>query len=365
MENFGSMAHVAKATPKSHKTDPDVEAAATTVEASGEDDISEQLRTFEDTARASAAAAVVQVEGNVEATSEAPGPVPVSTLTDEEIRDLASRRKRMRSLGHLLTHSPAISDCPGCMARSKAKKHFRKSFEKDDVKHHDEVTLDQVTMTDFNGTLGIGNFRYGIVLWHVPKEFGQFVSLRGLDLRETDRFFNEFARIFNDGDYIAKMVVYCDAHRTLVSLCDLHGLPRKHPPPGATNKCPVIERKINHMLAGIRAYLASGSLPMCFWPFAGECFSFNDNLKLRFKEDGTSYVPYTNVIGHAFTGSQFVTGQLVFYKPAPTIMKLPKVGDRLRPGLFMKYYVSGGRWNNQYIVADIEGFANKNLHNAT
>ena len=99
-------------------------------------------------------------------------------------------------------------------------------------------------------------------------------------------------------------------------------------------------------------------------PLQGKVFSFNDNLKLRFKEDGTSYVPYTNVIGHAFTGSQFVTGQLVFYKPAPTIMKLPKVGDRLRPGLFMKYYVSGGRWNNQYVVADIEGFANKNLHNA-
>ena len=31
---------------------------------------------------------------------------------------------------------------------------------------------------------------------------------------------------------------------------------------------------------------------MCFWPFAGECFSFKDNLKLRFNEDGTSYVVY-------------------------------------------------------------------------
>ena len=79
--------------------------------------------------------------------------LPVPTLSDEEIRTMAENRKRMKSLSHLLHHSPTIPDCPGCMARSKAKKHFRKSFEKDDIKHHNEVTLDQVTMADFSGTL--------------------------------------------------------------------------------------------------------------------------------------------------------------------------------------------------------------------
>ena len=198
----------------------------------------------------------------------------------------------------------------------------------------------------------------------MQKEFGHFVPLRSLGVNETNRFFKEYARNFESGDCISKLVVYCDSHRSLVSVCNLHGVPHRHPPPGATNKCPVIERKINHMLAGVRAYLVSGSLPMCFWPFAGECFSFNDNLKLRFNEDGSNYVPYTEVIGEPFNGSQFVTGQLVFYKPAPTVKKLPKIGDRLSPGIFLKYYVSGGRWNNQYIVADLEGFAHKNLHHA-
>ena len=270
----------------------------------------------------------------------------------------------MKSLGHLLTHSPAIPDCSGCMARKKAKKHFRKSFDRDDSKHEDEITLDQVTMTDFAGTLGIGNFRYGVVFWHVQGEFGQFVPLRTLELRELERFFLEYARIFGTGESFGKLVVYCDSHRTLVSLCDLFKLPRRHPPPGASNKCPVIERKINHILSGIRAYLASGHLPMCFWPFAGECFSFNDNLKLRFKEDGTSYTPYANIIGIPFSGQQFVTGQLVFYKPAPTIFKIPKVGDRLRFGVFLKYYVSGGKWNSQYVIADLDDFTNKNMHHA-
>ena len=229
----------------------------------------------------------VDVEAKVD--SEAPA-VPSPPIQDEEIKEIVSRRKRMKSLGHMLTHSPPIIDCAGCMAKSKARKHFRKSFHREDEKHKDEITLDQVTMTDFNGTLGIGNYRYGVVLAHVQEDFANFVPLRSLELHELDRFFKEFARVFKDGDHIARLVVYCDSHRTLISLCDLHHLPRRHPPPGAANKCPVIERKINHILAGIRAYLAS-KLPMCFWPFAGECFAFNDNLRFRLDGDGNNYVP--------------------------------------------------------------------------
>ena len=159
-------------------------------------------------------------------------------------------------------------------------------------------------------------------------------------------------------------MVYCDSHRSLISVCNLHDIPHKHPPPGAKNKCPYIERKINHVLAGIRPYLASAALPMCFWPYAGECFAFNDNLRPRPGSDGIDFVPYTETIGEKYKGEKFVTGQLVFYKPAPKVLKLPKVGDRLRPGLFMKYYSSGGKWNKQYVVADLDDFANKNLHHA-
>ena len=72
------------------------------------------------------------------------------------------------------------------MAKSRAKKHFRKAFQKDDDHHKDEVTMDQVTMTDFNGTLGIGNYRYGVVFWHVQLEFGHFVPLRSLGVSETN-----------------------------------------------------------------------------------------------------------------------------------------------------------------------------------
>ena len=115
------------------------------------------------------------------------------------------------------------------------------------------------------------------------------------------------------------------------------------------------------MLAGIRANLTSASLPRCFWSYAGECVSFNNNLRSRLRSDGESFVPYEDATGDSFAGKQFVTSQLVFYKPAPTVLKLPKVGDRLRPGIFMKYYMYGGRWEKQYVVAGIDSFANKNI----
>ena len=35
----------------------------------------------------------------------------------------------------------------------------------------------------------------------------------------------------------------------------------------------------------------------------------------------------------------FVTGQLVFFKPAPTIDKQSKVEPTLRPGIFLYYYM--------------------------
>ena len=297
----------------------------------------------------------IPVEGNGEpeaveapANEEVPAASAPPEATEEAMTEYISQRRLMKSLSHLLYHSPPIAGCPGCMARTKAKKHFKGAFCREDDKHQHEITMDQVTMTDFLGTLGLDNYRYGVVFFHVQGPFAHFVPLRSLALSEIDRFFREFSRVFKDAwpfwdeDYVSRLVVYCDSHRTLISLCDLHRLPRKHPPPGSKNKCPVIERKINHVLAGIRAYLASGSLPMCFWPYAGECFTFNDNLKIRIDSEGNSFVPYTRVVGEKFPGQQFVTGQLVMYKPAPTVLKLPKVGDRLRPGRFLKYFTCGG-----------------------
>jgi len=87
------------------------------------------------------------------------------------------------------------------------------------------------------------------------------------------------------------------------------------------------------------------------------------NLVSTIDDEGNTFIPYEKATGEEYKGEQFVTGELVMYKPASTMHpKLPKVGERCRAGIFMRYYTSGGKWNGQYVVADIEDFANKNMH---
>ena len=67
--------------------------------------------------------------------------------------------------------------------------------------------------------------------------------------------------------------------------------------------------------------------------------------------------------GSTFT--PFVPGQLVFYRPAPTILKHQPANTEhpLRAGVFLDYYTGPSeRFTGQYSVADLEDFVHKHLH---
>ena len=88
------------------------------------------------------------------------------------------------------------------------------------------------------------------------------------------------------------------------------------------------------------------------------CFAFNDCLDTK-KGNDPAYLQLVSDFMH----DQFVYGQLCFYKPAPTQIELAKTDHPLRPGVFLDYYVKpDGKFSGQYIVCDLESFANKNLH---
>ena len=87
---------------------------------------------------------------------------------------------------------------------------------------------------------------------------------------DADRCFIEFCNIFTNPEHIAMLVVYSDSHPSLISVCERYKLRQYHPPLGRPQANAVIERKIGIALAGMRACLASGCLPNCFWNFAGE-----------------------------------------------------------------------------------------------
>ena len=79
------------------------------------------------------------------------------------------------------------------LAKTRAKPHFRKAFKKDDPKYTTTITMDQVTIRDEFGTAGISGYRYGIVLYHIGKQFWSFVPLRTLVANETELAFRPSA----------------------------------------------------------------------------------------------------------------------------------------------------------------------------
>ena len=59
----------------------------------------------------------------------------------------------------------------------------------------------------------------------------------------------------------------------------------------------------------------------------------------------------------------FVWGELVFFKPAPTIMKTAKTDNPLRPGIFVDYYLTQhGKFTGQYVCCDLDDFVGVHLH---
>ena len=83
-----------------------------------------------------------------------------------------------KSRQHLLDHKVFIPGCPGCQAKARGKKHFKKAFERDDGNHEHMITMYQVSMADKQGHLGIGGFRYGIVMVHLTSDYWRFIPLK-------------------------------------------------------------------------------------------------------------------------------------------------------------------------------------------
>jgi hypothetical protein len=132
---------------------------------------------------------------------EAPPPL-------EPANEWVSRRRQLASIGRLLTYSPAIPACPGCRAKSKSQRHCRKAFKREAEHHLNEVSLDQVTMSDVDGTIGIGSYRRGIVQCRIAEDFWTFELLKSQDETTTLTKFKEFAYRFCAANTIGTSVCY-------------------------------------------------------------------------------------------------------------------------------------------------------------
>ena len=94
-------------------------------------------------------------------------------------------RKRARSIEHLMNHSPPCATCEGCQAKAREKKHLKGSFDASPVDHSRVLTMEQVSIQDFDSTAGYGGYKYGIVLCSLRTEFWECIPLRSLSCNEA------------------------------------------------------------------------------------------------------------------------------------------------------------------------------------
>ena len=147
-------------------------------------------------------------------------PGDVTEDSDSEVPHIDTWRQKAKCKYHLLDHSEYNPRCPGCNAKARDKRHFRKSVQRDHPKHINEITMDQVGLTDVEGTLGIGKYKYAIVICKISEDYWTFAPLKSLEAHEADIAFRQFcAGIFPD---IKAALVYCDSHRSLIKIWHYH-----------------------------------------------------------------------------------------------------------------------------------------------
>ena len=159
-----------------------------------------------------------------------------------------------KSRQHILDHRVFTPGCPGCEAKARNAKHYKGTFERSE-EHKNIVTMDQVSMVDKKGTFGIGEYRYAMVLVHPDSNMWDFVPLQSLRAGESEIACLSFCNRVKLG--VKVVLVYCDAHRSLITICENRLVPVRHPPPGHPGTNKVVERKVGVALAGIRHFLAT------------------------------------------------------------------------------------------------------------
>ncbi len=99
--------------------------------------------------------------------------VAEGATVDTDLEDVKTKlfreHLRAKSLENRLDHTPFCSACEGCLAQSRAKKHFKGSFNRGDPKHYFTVTMDQLSLTDVENSIGIGGFKYGLGICKIRK----------------------------------------------------------------------------------------------------------------------------------------------------------------------------------------------------
>ena len=328
-------------------------------------------------------------------------------LEQKKRRDLKLEAKTIR---HKLTHKYFNKYCDDCQrAKAKQRQRGRKSLAR--VKRHvrefgDVITADHVDMSTLHNE-GLTGATDALVILDVAT---RFLGVAAVDSKDAEA--TEIAiRTFLDGDNAR--LAYSDNAGNLKKAMADQRIVHEFSLPGVQKSNGLIERYVQDVLQGVRTLLVQAGLPLCFWPYAADCFVFCSNvfghstvdIEENEDDDGvivadpvvpamdtdevknpggdhsfimgkkkdevkvidfdSSLTPWQRRygVGNELRAKAIPFGAGVFYLPAPTKTSLAKVGTRLQYGVFLGYVVEpGGRWNHKYHVAALDDFVGKDLH---
>ncbi len=281
---------------------------------------------------------------------------------DETTEDEAQRNVRTsllqdmkdhESVRHRLNHKPALShNCEACM-RGKTR-HLRKKKNQQHrkpVNHGDIWTMDHVHMRDWWGQSGVGGF--GDFL-SVKDEATKVKYMVPVDSKDTLTTYNVLNTLRGD-DTVKR--VYSDNFGSLRKACHELGVMWEPSQPHMHETNAIIERASSDILAGLRTALVEAGHPACFWSYAGPCYCHHENITYN-EELGAS--PWFLRHGSEFPGMAIPYGAGVYFKPEKHVP--PKAAPRMSYGVFLGYRLApGGKWNGEYLVADLDDFVGKDL----
>ena len=288
--------------------------------------------------------------------------------TDESESEEESVRRNLYaesiSLFHYLNHKPGLPQhCDACRrAKLRRRRRASRAFKRETGKFGDILTCDHVYMKDFLKRPGVGGTPDVFNVLDIHTHYKYSAPVTGFDSMEMLDCLQELAGT----DKIK--TVYADSYPSYKKAISKIEANYEKSIPGIHHSNAIIERCNLDIQMGTRVILAQAGLPYCFWPYASPYYCHVENVIKD--EDGNS--PWLARHGQDFTGKLVPFGCGVHFLPSSvrkkgwTNMPGGKADTASCWGIFLGYRLApGGKWTGQYIVAEIDQFANMPLDKDT
>ena len=278
---------------------------------------------------------------------------------EKKKRDL---KAEAMSTQHLMTHFPKNPFCPYCCrarmlrpGHRKAKSHVNKESKPE--KFGDRTTGDHM-ITRKDEEIALDGSKHAFVMGDL---YTDWIDVYPQMLKDADSCVAAMKKFAGQEDTVKVASFYSDNAPEIVAAAIHCGWRNPTCYPGdskANGKAEINNRRV---LEGTRTVLTQAGLPAIFWPYASRYWAMSHNITSR---GAGRMSPWE--LRHKkgkFHGEKIPFGALIDYLPSKNKEQKESVvwDSRGRAGIFLGWHLQpGGKWKNEYYVADLTGFNRRN-----